>query len=463
MRRGIRARGVHVGDLVAGAVLLTLTMALVLFAFTGFVPFRHAYQIHALVRDANQLRVDSPVRIAGVNEGAVTAIDPAAHETTRVTFTLSDSARPIHADATVSIRPRTFLEGGFYIDLHPGTPPAPDLASGATIPLAASTEPVQLSQVLSTFTAPVRDGLRTIFAQSAIALGGGTAPAIRALAPQLSPTLRDAAWLAEAARGTGDHDLSALIRSAAAVTGTLAVHDRELAPMVAHLQTTSAALTVSDGALAQGVTQLDGLLHDAPPALSALSATMPALQRFSVAFDPPVRQAPPLVSGISDAVRQFGSLVAPGERERVVASLRGTLRDLPQLLVQFADAFPPLKPAADCLSERIIPTLDKSLPDGSLSTGAPAWEDLLHALVGLASNSQNFDGNGFWSRYLVGGGTQTLSLPVLGGLLGSTPGSSPITGSRPVWLGPGTLPPVNTSAACTAQPLVTLSATTGQP
>ena len=32
---------------------------------------------------------------------------------------------PIHADATAAIRSRIFLEGNFYVDLHPGTPQAP--------------------------------------------------------------------------------------------------------------------------------------------------------------------------------------------------------------------------------------------------------------------------------------------------------------------------------------------------
>ena len=33
---------------------------------------------------------------------------------------------PIHADATAGIRSRIFLEGNFYVDLHPGTPERPD-------------------------------------------------------------------------------------------------------------------------------------------------------------------------------------------------------------------------------------------------------------------------------------------------------------------------------------------------
>ena len=46
------------------------------------------------------------------------------------TFTVDDEGLPIHKDATVTIRPRLFLEGNFFLDLQPGSPSAPDLSSG---------------------------------------------------------------------------------------------------------------------------------------------------------------------------------------------------------------------------------------------------------------------------------------------------------------------------------------------
>ena len=48
-----------------------------------------------------------------------------------VTMAIQPNGLPIHADATADIRPRLFLEGNFYVDLHPGTPSAPTLSSGA--------------------------------------------------------------------------------------------------------------------------------------------------------------------------------------------------------------------------------------------------------------------------------------------------------------------------------------------
>ena len=43
-------------------------------------------------------------------------------------MSINPNGLPIHADATAKIRPRIFLEGNFYVDLHPGTPSAPVLS-----------------------------------------------------------------------------------------------------------------------------------------------------------------------------------------------------------------------------------------------------------------------------------------------------------------------------------------------
>ena len=52
-----------------------------------------------------------------------------------MTMSIDTNGLPIHADATAKIRPRIFLEGNFYVDLAPGSPSAPVLSSGATLPV----------------------------------------------------------------------------------------------------------------------------------------------------------------------------------------------------------------------------------------------------------------------------------------------------------------------------------------
>ncbi len=251
--------------------------------------------------------------------------------------------------------------------------------------------------------------------------------------------------------------------SASRTTGALARDQGALAGLVRNLDLTATALAASDGALGATVRPLDGVLAATPPALSALDAALPPLRRFGVALDPGLRVAPPVLDNVSRSLAQLGALVAPSARSDLLTALQSALRDLPTLIDRVGELFPVGKPITDCLISHGIPVLTSQVPDGSLSSGRPVWQDFAHGLVGLASASQNFDGNGYSLRYLGGGGAQSAStgpLPVIGALAGSSPGSGPILGARPAWLGPGVVPPFRPDQPCGAQPLPNLQAQT---
>ena len=103
-------------------------------AFTGHVPFTsYGYELKATFSNGVNISTNSPVRIAGVEVGRVVGVERDGEATT-VTFTVEGKGRPIHDDAFAAIRPRIFLEGNFFVDLSPGSPSAPELASDGTIP-----------------------------------------------------------------------------------------------------------------------------------------------------------------------------------------------------------------------------------------------------------------------------------------------------------------------------------------
>ena len=60
------------------------------------------------------------------------------------------------------------------------------------------------------------------------------------------------------------------------------------------------------------------------------------------------------------------------------------------------------------------------MPDGSLSTGRPVWQDFVHFLPNVAGATGSFDANGPYTRVLAGAGTNSLT----GGLLGHAAGPS---------------------------------------
>jgi hypothetical protein len=55
------------------------------------------------------------------------------------------------------------------------------------------------------------------------------------------------------------------------------------------------------------------------------------------------------------------------------------------------------------------------IEDGPLSTGVENYKEFWWAQVGLASEGQNFDGNGNYVRFQPGGGSQTLSTGTVAG------------------------------------------------
>ena len=441
------------------AAAFILAVVLVTYLAFGHPSFGGNYDLHAVVRDTSQLTPGSPVRIAGVDVGQVTDMQRGAGDTARLTMQISNG-QDLHTDALLKIRPRLFLEGGFYVDLQPGSPSAPRLPSGGTIPLPQTAVPVQLNDVLDSLDAPARDSLRSITRELDTALSHGGAAGLRQTAPQLAPLFRDAALVGAAAQGQRPHDLARLVRATARLSSALARNPSELSGVAIGLERTAGALAAGDGNLGRTVDALDGLMRAAPAALSDADAMLPALRGFARAATPALPAAPAQLREISAAVAELSTLVSPAERQRAVTALSITFRDLPTLINRLSSLFPITQPLTECLLTHLVPTFEAQIPDGDLSSGRPVWQDFAHSMVGLAGNAQDFDANGFAMRYQGGtslGGLTAQGIPGLGQVASN---SQPILGSRPVWLGPGNDPQFHPEAACTQQPLPDLHSQT---
>ena len=108
-----------------GVLVLIVILILTYFAYTKELPWSSpGYTATATFRDATTLRETAPVRIAGVNVGEVTKVE-ADGDNAKVTFTVDSEGLPIHDDARITIRPRLFLGGNYFLDLRPGSPSAP--------------------------------------------------------------------------------------------------------------------------------------------------------------------------------------------------------------------------------------------------------------------------------------------------------------------------------------------------
>ena len=142
-----------------GAVLLVIVAIAVFFGFTKHIPFKHGFRLKAAFATAINIHPKSPVRIAGVNVGKVSSIVRDG-DTGVVSMEIESGGLPIHSDATAKIRPRTFLEGNWFVELQPGSPSAKTLSSGATLPVTQTSDPVQLDQVLAALNTDTRANLQ---------------------------------------------------------------------------------------------------------------------------------------------------------------------------------------------------------------------------------------------------------------------------------------------------------------
>jgi phospholipid/cholesterol/gamma-HCH transport system substrate-binding protein len=464
-----RRRGLH--PLVMAAIPIFATIFITYYAFSQQLPFSHEFTLHALVGNSVNVRSDSPVRIAGVDVGTVQGTAPRDRQT-EITFTVSDEGRPIHADATIRIRDRLFLEGGYYVELDPGTPGAPIVGDGHMFPRSQASSPVQFFQLLSTFDAPTRNSLADTFdtlnegfsqTPPGRPLSDSGAGSFKQTIPQLTPGLVDIARITRALQGTRAGDVGRLLTSSSSVTSTLAGSSADLVSLVTSLDRTATALAATDGSLADSVSSLDQTLQAAPPALTSIDAALPPVTRLAAALDPSLKLAPPILTGVTQAVRDLEAIVAPAARGHLLTTLKATFTQFPALLTKLGSLFPIARGVTDCLRTHVTPILESVVPDANLSSGRPVWQDFIHFLPNLVSTGQNFDGNGHWVRLMFSGGASNEvslgSLPGIGQVLGTAPSSSSnsaIQGVRPVWQ--GTLSPdaFHPEAACADQKVPSL-------
>src|SRR5204862_2522832 len=119
-------------------------------------------------------------------------------------------------------------------------------------------------------------------------------------------------------------------------------------------------------------------------------------------------------------------------------------------------------PVSTCVRDHATPVLKSKVDDGAHSTGLPVYKELLDGFVGLASASQNFDGNGPSVRYNGGYGEQLIStsrLPSGDRLFGTS--AAPLLGSRP--RPPAKQPPFRPDVQCTSQDVPDLAASSAPP
>ncbi|UJA19249.1 MCE family protein [Thermoleophilia bacterium SCSIO 60948] len=430
---------------VLGLIVAILIAVGSFFAFTKANPFANPYEVKATFRTAQNVRVDSPVRVAGVDVGTVTAVealptaqaeelaadgtgeDSSNQDTTTatvVTMEIEDEALPIKEDATFSLEPRLFLEGNLLVNVKPGSPSAPEVPSGHVFPINQSSVSVQLDQILTTLQSDVRvdlqDTLKT-FANTFIKYDG--AEALNVFYRSSGSAFKNTSYVNEALLGTEEGDLAGVIKNFDRVVVGLNRDEAALQGTVTNLRIVTGSFAAEDEALRQSIATLPDVLDASQPAYANLNDAFPPLRAFAREALPGVRSTPETLRATQPLIDQVRGLVSPSELRGLVADLRPAVPELAQLARSSVPLFNQGRLFSSCLNETITPTSYNSVepPEGGTfgSTQPPTGndgqpyttlEEATAGIEGLSGESRSGDANGQYIKVAPAIGTNSVKL-----------------------------------------------------
>lgn len=388
----------------AGIVAIVLIALFGYFGFTKANPFANPYELKAVFQTANNLKPRSPVRIAGVEIGKVTRVEPMTSDrgAARVTMEIRESGLPIHRDAQAKIRPRIFLEGNFFVDLQPGSPSAPVVKDGYTIAVNNTAAPVQFGDVLNALQADTRTDLQTFLDEYSKGLEGSGARGFNQTLRYSKEAYRNSSLANDATLGVEPtRDLQRVLRGQQRTFAALRADENALKGLVTNFNVTAGAFAREDAALEASIPELRDTLAVAQPALASLNNALPALRAFAREALPGVRSSEPTLRRSLPFIRQLRALVRPSELRGLARELR---RQIPNLIALNQTTIPTLQQArtlSACTSNVLVPFVRSRIPnvmgpDANGNADEQIRYQIQRSLVGLAGESRLSDGNNQW-------------------------------------------------------------------
>jgi phospholipid/cholesterol/gamma-HCH transport system substrate-binding protein len=429
-------------NLQIGLIAIVLTVIGFYLAFSKSIPFAgDGYTLKAVFQDAQLIRAKSPVRVAGVDVGEVTKVehlpdedgDGRAEDAAVVTMKIDDEGRPIGEDATMSLRPRLFLEGNLFVEVNPGTPGAEELESGSMIPMEQTSISVQFDQVLTSLQAPVREDLQGFLKEFGDALDKyGGAEGFRESFRTSPAAFGSTAQVNEALLGRQPGDLAGFIRNLDTVVAALDRDQTALLDFVTNFRTVTGSLAAEDEALEQAIIELAPTLEAGRPALAKLNSAFPELRAFAREALPGTKAANEALDHASPWIGQLRSLVSEAELRGLVKDLRPTVPNLAQLARASVPFLEESRLISTCFNDVVIPWGNTEVPAAETADDQEVYKNTGHGLVGVGGESRTGDASGQWFRVLGSGGAATAAAafptdsgPVAGVLANSFTGTQP--------------------------------------
>ena len=398
----------------AGLIAIAVIVVAVFFAFTKANPFASPYTLTAVFRSANNIKPNSPVRIAGVNIGKVTGVSalPGGQGAAKVTMQISKQGLPIHKDATLKIRPRIFLEGNEFVDLQPGSPASPVIKKGShfAIPIQQTATPVQFDQVLTALQSDTRKNLQMFLKEYSKGLADGGAQGWNRAVRAMPSAYRYGSLANEGTLGTQPHDLSTLEQGQAKVFRALDVHEPALKDLITNFNITAAAFAREQQPLTQAIPALDATLRVGTPALQRLNGALPALRSFARTALPGVKSSGPTIDASMPFVTQARRLVSRPELKGLTHDLMITIPPLAKLNHDSIPLLEETRQLSSCQNNVLLPFATTKIPDPDFPGNSGAfYQQAPRGLVGLSGESRISDPNSGMFHVEVGAGPLTVA------------------------------------------------------
>jgi phospholipid/cholesterol/gamma-HCH transport system substrate-binding protein len=438
----------------AGLIAIVLIAVGSFFGFTKANPFAHPYKLTAVFDTANNLKPNSPVRIAGVEVGKVKKVEaiPGGRGAARVEMEVKKAGLPIHTDAELKIRPRIFLEGNFFVDIHPGSPSAPIRKSGdRPIPATQTAAPVQFGDLLAALQSDTRSDLQVFLKEYSKGLEGKGARGFNEALRNGPEAFRFTALANDATLGVQpDRDLQRLLRGQQKTFAALDADPEALKGLVTNFNVTAGAFAREDAALEASIPALRDTLKVGSPALASVNSALPSLRSFAVDALPGVRSSGPTLKAALPFIRQARALVGRTELRGAARQLTLQLPRLTRLNRRFVPFLGQARALSSCTSNVLVPWAQSTIPnpDEPGNTNEKVYRQFNRGLVGLAGESRLSDGNNSYFHVSAVPGVN----PTAGGIT-VRPAAPSDLGNQP--------PPRRPDVACETQEPPNLSAPGG--
>lgn len=265
--------------IIAAAIVVGLLAAVTIVSQESLIfPWQSSTTYYAVFSDAAAVAPGQhqEVRVAGVHVGQISSASVTPGGQARIGLQISDTSLKVYANATALLQAKTPLNE-MYVALDPGTPAAPPLRDGQTIPVEQTQSPVEIDQILSHLGPNQQNAQRILLSETNIALRAA-APSITSDLSSLDAQLGSLQPVSRAL-ATRQADIRALVTDLDQIAAAIGGNDSRLASLLGTAQTTLQTLSSNDSSLRQ-------TLADLPGTTDALGTSLAKVQALSGQLNP---------------------------------------------------------------------------------------------------------------------------------------------------------------------------------